>query len=178
MNDRREAGPAQLKLRVPEAVRLQLEAAAQANDRPLNKEVVHRLEESLRHDAALGDAQTAAVLRVLGGMVDAAQQKTGKYWLEDAATFKAARKLIDVVLTTIVPEARRQDSEAVSDIADEMAGDMTSFVKKDLSLDGIEMQRPEGNDDDASQDIDLTASRIAEAVIAEMAVARLREERM
>jgi Arc-like DNA binding dprotein len=64
-----------LKLRLPEALRRQLEKAAAQNSRSMNSEILQRLEDSFRHgslDALIQKAaQTAAIeaFRVVGSNV-------------------------------------------------------------------------------------------------------------
>ena len=57
----------QLKLRFPEKLRLQIEAAADRNQRSMNAEIIERLEQSFQRQdqAALAEAAATAVINKL-----------------------------------------------------------------------------------------------------------------
>jgi hypothetical protein len=61
---RRQSDTVQLKLRFPERLRLRIESAADRNQRSMNAEIIHRLEQSFQKDdqAALVEATATAVV--------------------------------------------------------------------------------------------------------------------
>ena len=61
---RKQSETVQLKLRFPEKLRLLIEAASSRNQRSMNAEIIHRLEQSFqRHDqAALAEAAATTAL--------------------------------------------------------------------------------------------------------------------
>jgi hypothetical protein len=61
---RKETETIQLKLRFPEKLRLRIESAAERNQRSMNGEIVHRLEQSFQRDdtAAVVKATATAVV--------------------------------------------------------------------------------------------------------------------
>ena len=84
---RRQSETVQLKLRFPEKLRLRIEAAADRNQRSMNSEIVHRLEQSFEKEDRAAElakmaqaAATSAVdkykLDIVGGVGPKTRQKT------------------------------------------------------------------------------------------------------
>ncbi len=57
---RKQSETVQLKLRFPEKLRLRIEAAADRNQRSMNSEIVHRLEQSFEKDDRAADIRAVA----------------------------------------------------------------------------------------------------------------------
>lgn len=110
MTARPETATAQLKIRVREDVRRQLEASARENDWPLNKEIAERLEKTLREDENLGGGRTAAFLRLTATLVDAIEQETGQDWLSDPMTFATVRRVIRALVDRRRPTGPDEDA--------------------------------------------------------------------
>jgi hypothetical protein len=69
---RKPTDTAHLNLRYPEALRRRLERAGKNNDRSLNSEIVHRLEQSFRREDSepLQDVILEGMLKVIGVVSD------------------------------------------------------------------------------------------------------------
>ena len=57
---RKQSDKVHLKLRFSEKLRLRIEAAADRNQRSMNSEIVHRLEQSFEKDDRMADINAAA----------------------------------------------------------------------------------------------------------------------
>ena len=57
---RKPSETVQLKLRFPERLRVRIEAEAKKNDRSMNAEIVHRLEQSFQRDDSVALVKTVA----------------------------------------------------------------------------------------------------------------------
>jgi hypothetical protein len=57
---RKQSDTVQLKLRFPEKLRLRIEGAAERNQRSMNSEIVHRLEQSFEKGDRLADLEAIA----------------------------------------------------------------------------------------------------------------------
>jgi Arc-like DNA binding domain len=58
---RKQSDTVHLKLRFSEKLRLRIEAAADRNQRSMNSEIVHRLEQSFEKDDRMADIKAAAM---------------------------------------------------------------------------------------------------------------------
>jgi hypothetical protein len=56
---RKQSETAELRLRFPEKLRLSIESAASRNQRSMNAEIIHRLEQSFQRHGQLGHDQLA-----------------------------------------------------------------------------------------------------------------------
>lgn len=93
----------QIGVRTSPELKDQLEAAAGANGRSVAQEAEFRLTESFAMDELLANPRTKMLMFLIGGQISLAEAKTGKAWHQDEATFAAARKLIDDLLTRARP---------------------------------------------------------------------------
>jgi len=110
MVDREDTATAQLKIRLRETMRAELEASAKANNHTLNKEVVDRLQRSLAQERTQG-GRSAAVLQVaIGTAIRIAEDITGADWRYDYPTYQAARGLIIEALDKYQPDLSFQAS--------------------------------------------------------------------
>lgn len=103
MVERDEAAVAQLKIRVKESVRADLEAAARANNQTLNREIADRLERSLSQERIQGGRSAAFLQIAVGTAIRIAEDASGKDWRRDLPTYRAARKLVIDALDNYQP---------------------------------------------------------------------------
>jgi hypothetical protein len=103
MSERSETATVQIKVRLKEATRAQLEQSARANEWPLNREVGVRLEQSLRDDAALGGGATTTLLKRLAADIEAMERMAGRAWHSDYAALIAAKDLLEDAFRSFGP---------------------------------------------------------------------------
>jgi hypothetical protein len=97
-----------LNMKTTKRIRSQLETAAKISGRTLSLEVEHRLAESfIPSDVVFGSDDTQALLRAIAGVVQVAENATGKSWTEDGETADLAY----MAITRILPKA---DGRAVT----------------------------------------------------------------
>jgi len=70
---------AELRLRFPEKLRLRIESAASRNQRSMNAEIIHRLEQSFRTNDQLALAEAAATAVI--DKLEIVQLSNGKFEL-------------------------------------------------------------------------------------------------
>jgi hypothetical protein len=101
---RKPSDTVQLKLRFPEALRRLLERAAKANDRSMNAEIVHRLEQSFHADPAVDLVALAMHLESLGE----------RNWKDDRLAAETVRIAVDRIIAGVagLPRERAPRSEA------------------------------------------------------------------
>lgn len=95
LEDRGDSATAQLKIRVKERTRAELEQAAKVNDWPLNREIATRLETSLEHERRAPTRETGVLLNAVSTMIAVIEANTGNRWHEDGFTFLAVKRAID-----------------------------------------------------------------------------------
>lgn len=102
MVERKSTAKAQLKVRLREPLRAQLEVAARNAGWSLNTEIVRRLEASVRDDdlgaIIFGDAVMYAMMDCLARAIRGVEKYMGKTWTEDAETYQLAVELACAVL--------------------------------------------------------------------------------
>lgn len=86
--------PPDMKIRLSSTLRAQIEAAAEANNRTLNSEIVTRLEASFRDDAEVGDARSKlAAERLLRGPGNDLEKRVDELQAQVEALQGAVRNL-------------------------------------------------------------------------------------
>ncbi len=101
---RKKTATVDLKVRMKEPLRAQIERAAKDRGVSLNAEVVERLNLSFQKEDALGGRELAGLFQMIAGAVALVEAKSGESWLKDWATFSSVRTAIINILKTHVPE--------------------------------------------------------------------------
>jgi hypothetical protein len=91
----------QIKLRLPPAIRAQIEEAAKRNETSLNAEVVRRLQESLTRDTVLGSQEMAHLSFALAASF--AFNTQGKAWATDPLAYRDGASAVIGTLIRGVP---------------------------------------------------------------------------
>lgn len=108
MAKRRKSATVQLKVRMKEAVRAALAAAAEEHEVTLNAEVVDRLEKSIGREKArheeFGGRELYGLLKMMAGAAAMIEERRGgKKWSEDYETGMAARAAWQTLITQAIP---------------------------------------------------------------------------
>jgi hypothetical protein len=138
---RRATDTVQLKVRVREDLRAQLERAATERDVSLNTEIAERLAKSFEAqsqlqaavEAQLGGAHTAALLKLTAARIQLIEVRTGKRWIDDPLTTLEVRKAWAEVLDAIPlpgPSALRSE---IRFLFRSVLGDQTSEESRGLA---------------------------------------------
>jgi hypothetical protein len=115
-----EAPLAQLKLRVPEGLRKQIQDAADARGVSVNAEVIFRLQASLERDATVGGLLDDPTATALGEVVAAAMMEAGRFagylatnspqggqrWADNPYAYEQAVQAAHHVLDALRPEGK------------------------------------------------------------------------
>ena len=97
-----------LQVRIREDLRAQIEAAANVSGTSMNSEIADRLATSLREDEVLGSGPTRSLMARIAGDVSLIEQRTGKGWTSDLATFEAVRLMIEATVLRHRPPRENQ----------------------------------------------------------------------
>ncbi|MBP8235171.1 MAG: Arc family DNA-binding protein [Rhizorhabdus sp.] len=116
MVERQPSDTAQLKIRVKESVRQQLEDAARENDWTLNREIARRLEESLREDRAHGSRRTTAFVQQIAAAIALIEADTDADWHADEDTFLAVKGAIEALLVRLDPGFGTPEMKQISEL--------------------------------------------------------------
>lgn len=125
-----DAKRAPLNLRTSPGLRTKIEEAASLSGRPLTQEVEHRLELSFAQDEALGGAQTAAFVRMVGGALARIEWHAGHKWFEHETSWRAASDAIVDLLTSMRPPAANPYTEMPSDFEREAKRGLDHVVEQ------------------------------------------------
>src|SRR3954447_24995225 len=110
---RNETATVDIKIRMREPLRAEIEKAAADRGVSMNAEMVERLSESFRTDNALGGRRTAALLRSLAGLVEVCQgvgsPEHDDDWLDDRGQFNQVVDAWNRFLDEMRPPEAEQD---------------------------------------------------------------------
>lgn len=99
----REPNKVTLTLRMPEALRAEIEAQAQASGDSMNNEILRRLESSLSYEERSGGRDSARLIRLLQNAVHDIASMSGKEWSQDEATRVATASALRAVIDHLLP---------------------------------------------------------------------------
>jgi hypothetical protein len=136
---RKPTDTAHLNLRYPEALRRRLERAGKNNDRSLNSEIVHRLEQSFRREDSepLQDVILEGMLKVIGVVSDVVRRipPSAPRGLLDLLTPEQRGRVFERPIFNdkgSLPETQ-SDDEVAKRIAEAEAAEQRATDKKDDS---------------------------------------------
>ncbi len=138
MNPRKESATVQLKVRLKEPLRARIEKAARKRKRPMNTEIVDRLEMSfseeekvqLTHQLVMdgvyqqfGGIGTYSLMKLLTEAIRYIEDETGKSWQDDRNTYEQVETACKVILSKYGPEAVRRTEPVLdpSQLGEEVA---------------------------------------------------------
>lgn len=98
-----------LQVRMREEVRAELQQAAKVAGRPMNTEIVERLERSLHDEGIFDSPANRRLFSALATAVATAEAATGEGWQTDVATHEATRRLVERVFLESRPPAPNQN---------------------------------------------------------------------
>lgn len=123
---------APLSLRTSPELRDKVEKAAERATRSLAQEVEFRLEMSFRSDSLLGGEHNHRLIKMLNGVIQTVEGRTGKSWREDAPTFYGVKAAVERVMKANVPP-RKQEAEE-DDHAKTMQTLKAAWLAADVAL--------------------------------------------
>lgn len=103
----------QVKIRLRRDLYDTLEEKAALDRRPMNKEIVARLEESIRREDVSGGSHTAVLFNLLAAEIGLVELRTGRSWHDDRKT------LLEVVDAVVAAMSRLMTGFSAADSAEE-----------------------------------------------------------
>lgn len=107
MAARQKTATVQLKVRMKEPLRAQLEKAAKARGVSINADVVDRLENSFRYqEDVFGGRRTFILMKLAADIFHIVEENTGKRWDDDEETFELAINKAKEIMRSIATDKR------------------------------------------------------------------------
>jgi hypothetical protein len=174
MSEREETTTVQLKVRLDEDLRAQLEKACKQHGASLNSEVVHRLFYSFMEDKQLEHlfgrpemyglmAAVAAAMNLAGSTeIASTRQPAAAHWLEDGNAYDAAVRAATFILETMHPSRREY-------LLAEGAFSKAKHINLGLAASEQTLQRIRWRDSEYAEEARSILERLSERLRAESA---------
>lgn len=102
--ERDEAKRSAVAVRTTPAIKSRLSAAAAAAGRSLTQEIEARLIRSFEDEDRAGGPHNAALLRMIGSVIEIAEQRSAARWTEDVRAWSAVKAALALVVEANQPE--------------------------------------------------------------------------
>ena len=127
---RKETATVDLKLRLKEPLRAQIEAAASARGVSLNAEMVSRLYRSFESEEdVFGGRHIYAFMKLLASAVSFIESQRDRKWHEDAATYREVAATLPKLLASFEPKAKKGDNGRQGVVLEEYTNAVATIVR-------------------------------------------------